>query len=522
MTDNNDTRRDLVLNVKNFGPIAEAKDIAIKPMTVFVGPSNTGKTYLAILVHAIMSAKKGDILDRRAPKPIGGFGNGEGGTDSFGTLWSEVQRYIFQNLKLPESDTENLRQWYIPWDALSDEGQKIIQQYGAEWLVSLGKLSDESISSFLGVGSIQDLITLFTPDIAQVSIELGDTLNDWHLNISENYPRFDIINLKILTGDVRRFMRGVSDIILNDKQTYSSNEEQGYARFFMSEYLNRSISSNLSSLTDSMYFPAARTGIMINRRILSDQIIKNAHRFGMEEHDIPQYHRLQREFLRYLEYIEEARIRYRLSSLDDPDQDSPLKIADILESYILDGKILISESKYSPPEFYYSYQGASIPMIRASSMVTELMPIILFLRSYIEEGDLLIIEEPEAHLHPAAQQKMAATLALMVRNGLRVLITTHSYDMVEQIGTLVNASHADERHRHGIGLGDPSIEKDVYLIENEVGMYGFTPRDDGSGTDVIPIEIDQDYAYSPKSFSKALSDQFNRNNRFIKARIDAE
>ena len=30
--------------VKNFGPIAEAT-IDLRPLTVFVGPSNTGKTY---------------------------------------------------------------------------------------------------------------------------------------------------------------------------------------------------------------------------------------------------------------------------------------------------------------------------------------------------------------------------------------------------------------------------------------------------------------------------------------------
>ena len=38
--------------VKNFGPIAEA-NIDLRPLTVFVGPSNTGKTYFATLVYAL-------------------------------------------------------------------------------------------------------------------------------------------------------------------------------------------------------------------------------------------------------------------------------------------------------------------------------------------------------------------------------------------------------------------------------------------------------------------------------------
>lgn len=41
--------------VKNFGPIAEA-NIDLRPLTVFVGPSNTGKTYFATLVYALHGA----------------------------------------------------------------------------------------------------------------------------------------------------------------------------------------------------------------------------------------------------------------------------------------------------------------------------------------------------------------------------------------------------------------------------------------------------------------------------------
>ena len=38
--------------VKNFGPIADAT-INLHPLTVFVGPSNTGKTYFSTLIYAL-------------------------------------------------------------------------------------------------------------------------------------------------------------------------------------------------------------------------------------------------------------------------------------------------------------------------------------------------------------------------------------------------------------------------------------------------------------------------------------
>ena len=43
---------DVHINVQNFGPIEKA-EIDLRPLTVFVGESNTGKTYLAALIYAL-------------------------------------------------------------------------------------------------------------------------------------------------------------------------------------------------------------------------------------------------------------------------------------------------------------------------------------------------------------------------------------------------------------------------------------------------------------------------------------
>ena len=42
----------LEIEVQDFGPIVHAK-LDLRPMTVFIGPSNTGKSYLAILLYAL-------------------------------------------------------------------------------------------------------------------------------------------------------------------------------------------------------------------------------------------------------------------------------------------------------------------------------------------------------------------------------------------------------------------------------------------------------------------------------------
>lgn len=44
--------RRIQIGVRNFGPIARGL-VDLRPLTVFVGPSNTGKTYLSILAYAV-------------------------------------------------------------------------------------------------------------------------------------------------------------------------------------------------------------------------------------------------------------------------------------------------------------------------------------------------------------------------------------------------------------------------------------------------------------------------------------
>ena len=46
------TEGSLELEVADFGPIIEA-NIELRPLTVFVGPSNTGKSWLSILIYSL-------------------------------------------------------------------------------------------------------------------------------------------------------------------------------------------------------------------------------------------------------------------------------------------------------------------------------------------------------------------------------------------------------------------------------------------------------------------------------------
>ena len=57
-------------------------------------------------------------------------------------------------------------------------------------------------------------------------------------------------------------------------------------------------------------------------------------------------------------------------------------------------------------------------------MVSEIAPIVLYLKHLVREGHLFIIEEPESHLDAANQMKLARAIAMLVNAGVYVLITT--------------------------------------------------------------------------------------------------
>ena len=53
-------RKNLKLAVKNFGPIREG-EVEFKPLTVFIGPNNSGKSYMATLLYSLARSLTGGV-----------------------------------------------------------------------------------------------------------------------------------------------------------------------------------------------------------------------------------------------------------------------------------------------------------------------------------------------------------------------------------------------------------------------------------------------------------------------------
>ena len=159
-----------------------------------------------------------------------------------------------------------------------------------------------------------------------------------------------------------------------------------------------------------------------------------------------------------------------------------------IEKDILKGKVLAERAYVGYPEFLYRPDDwtGDLRMMNTSSMVSELAPVVLYLRHVVGPGEVLIIEEPEAHLHPAMQVEFIRHLAAAVRAGVRIMLTTHSEWVLEELGNLVHLSSLTESHRQGIGGADYA------LTPEEVGVWLFEPKEQPRGSVVREIPFDAD------------------------------
>lgn len=95
-------------------------------------------------------------------------------------------------------------------------------------------------------------------------------------------------------------------------------------------------------------------------------------------------------------------------------------------------------------------------------------------------GSLIIVENPEAHLHPAAQFKMGQFLALAAQNGIQIVVETHSEHLLNGIRLMTKEKKLDagnvEIHYIYQDAANPDIHLDDRIILEEDGTLNRWPK----------------------------------------------
>ncbi len=496
----------LTVSVKNLGPIAQGT-VDLKPLTIFVGPSNTGKSYMATAIHVVMKAFKGDNL----VPPRRMFGGGTMYTDKFvghprkvpsedsgfgDALWEWARQ-----LKNERADPQQLTVASLPVTLRAALEDIAVQE--------IGKVRSDAISylhqAYRGAAGF---------------VTKGKQPADFRLTIHRDEPLLNMdIQLvdeegAILDFDISNAQVEPSPLVLLE---YEPEPDRGPIDVFYEV-----VSSWLDSLTEkvldgvpeqSYYLPAARSGIVQGHKVLATDIVRRSARLGESASNIPSLPGVTTEFVGNLIGLD-RRMRRPVTV---PAMDNAISF---IEHGVLHGKIdlhqstalRISEIVYLPIEA--QSESGEFTLDETSSMVSELAPLVLFLKYLVWPGDLLILEEPESHLHPAAQRRMAQGIVRLVNSGVKVIITTHSDMFLGQINNSLALSNASREL-----IDDYGFEPSDFLEPEQVSAYLFRYDREQGGSVIQPLEIDPDTGIDEDEFADVIEAIYNESIALQRDRV---
>lgn len=490
--DSTSSRRDLSLTVGDFGPIEKAS-IDLRPVTVFVGPSNTGKSYLAILLYALhrclgqdRNSPSGqyDSLVRHvmSSKPF------ERELEDGFRYWLQAFRSETRAPEMPQVLAEHVRTVLNDPEGLYlDLGNELRRCFGVKDLHDLCRKHAD------GKGSTLTLSAPQTGETFSFSYAFSFGLGDSELQCLVDEPRpglrltkehlWPLLELSNFEGT--RALRFAFGLMINQLQVEMSE-----------------------TIPKAYYLPADRTGVMHSHTVVVSTLIQNATAGGLRKFpELPILSGVLADFL-------ESLITIGGSDRSPRQRNDILSLDKHIETDIMRGDVQLDKSATQYPVFGYRPNGWStdLPLVRASSMVSELAPLVLYARYLLEPNDLVIIEEPEAHLHPAMQAELTRALARSVRRGLRVVITTHSEWVLEALGNLVQLSALPQEGRSGLPGEDCALSPD------QVGIWLFDQKGEQGGVTLKEVELDAESGLYATGFDDVSEALYNDNARIFNRR----
>ena len=423
--------------ISNLGPVREA-DIELTPLTIFVGPNNSGKSFIATILHAALSRSPIDhaVQTSRSKK-------------------AEFDEIAAENHLDDEAfDTGQI----LSYDNIAEPLREFLSKHIIGALDVYGTALVKEIERATGA-SIHDLRRV-RKRATRASLRLEFSHPAWTISvaITGKAPKIEISppELEQVWSHIRPEIWGY---------LHSLSDVHGFLRSYLLRALTTALASACFSEAPShtKYLPAARSGLMQSHKVLSGSLVRRASLAGIEDMKIPAMSGVVTDFLG--EMIEVN--RNAPSSFQDASR--------LLETEILHGEIILTEEPSGYPEVFFRSDAGRFSLSRTSSMISELAPIVIYLRYIVSKGDLLFIEEPEAHLHPQTQIIFARLLAQLVNDGLLVGLTTHSEFFLQQLNnSIVAGSMASE------AADESGLPQETRLQPNRVGAYLFEPSQNGT------------------------------------------
>ena len=262
----------------------------MKPLTIFVGPSNTGKSYMAMAVYAVVKAFQGDNL-----VPIRHYFFG-------GAMYTN--KGLLGRWDVPSEDSD-VGKAVWKWARQLDEDGLDPQQFTVSSL-------PENVQLALEGSTVQELARVrsnATSHLRQVHGEPAGFVNrgaqpeDFRLTIHRDEP---LLNMDIplmddgnadFEFDISKTEVTPSPLALLHYRPRANEELLDVYYEVMSSWVDSVAERVLAGVpNESYYLPAARSGIVQGHKVLVAEIVRQSVRTGQQGSRIPTLPGITTEF----------------------------------------------------------------------------------------------------------------------------------------------------------------------------------------------------------------------------------
>ena len=490
----------LSLRVDHLGPIEHAH-IALKPLTVFVGRNNTGKTYAAQALYAAWQAllaappgivdqlepqERSALDDLRRRRMSAGLGNGDHDSDELSPLLT---------------------------DALSRSLSGFLQRSGQELQYRLR-------ASF-GVDDLRQISTWTSREELVVEIRRTDPgETDFALfgNRGTNAPIRAALQRTEL--DWSEFDSYLPSRGLFSDETPGEEREESLLRIMWlltTGFWDR-IAAAWNLTGTPHYLPAGRSGLLNAwTDVVKLRIQLERDRFGLPSIPEPSLDGVALDFISSLADVLGSRPRgmwqhRRRIGLSELQGRSAFEGARQLLHSVMEGQVTVEPHPALVPTLAYQQSGHSIAIRHASSMVADLAPLAMWVDRLLAPDDLLIIDEPESHLHPEAIRVVARVLVRLVNSGVRVVCATHSSVLLHELSNAVLRAAVPELPEVDRASGYSAEDQ---LSVDELAVHRFARSTSEGTVQVEQLKVDPEWGIPEDEYVKVAADLSDDSARLV-------
>ena len=188
-----------------------------------------------------------------------------------------------------------------------------------------------------------------------------------------------------------------------------------------------------------------------------------------------------------------------------PRPDTASEIVLKLFRTILEGEVDKEETTY-----IYTTNDASMPVSAAAASIREIAPLQILAKKQDVSRCAILVEEPEAHLHPVKQRMMADIIGALSHNGAIMQITTHSDYFLRRLNELIMFAKAkkttDDPDKLRTLSEKVNIVEDMSIDESIIGAYLLRKQADNTS---IAVKQDISNGIPFAAFRDAILDNMN-------------